>query len=377
MRYIDPNQPDSKVQFKAQYENFIGGQWVAPVRGEYFDNVSPVDGKVFTKIPRSSVEDIELALDAAHKAKAEWNKSSPTVRSNILLKIADRMEANLEMLAVAETWDNGKPVRETLAADIPLAIDHFRYFAGCIRAQEGGISEIDDDTIAYHFHEPLGVVGQIIPWNFPILMAAWKLAPALAAGNCVVLKPAEQTPASILLVLELIQDILPAGVLNVVNGYGAEVGRPLATNPRIAKIAFTGSTQVGQLIMQYATENIIPVTLELGGKSPNIFFEDIMDKEDDFLDKALEGFAMFALNQGEICTCPSRALVQESIADAFLEKAIERVKRIKVGHPLDTETMVGAQASQEQQEKILRCINMGREEGAELLTGGGARQEVG
>ncbi|MGR0306148.1 acetaldehyde dehydrogenase ExaC [Acinetobacter beijerinckii] len=377
MRYIDPNQADSKVQFKPQYENFIGGQWVAPVRGEYFDNVSPVDGKVFTKIPRSSVEDVELALDAAHKAKAEWNKSSPTFRSNILLKIADRMEANLEMLAVAETWDNGKPVRETLAADIPLAIDHFRYFAGCIRAQEGGISEIDEDTIAYHFHEPLGVVGQIIPWNFPILMAAWKLAPALAAGNCVVLKPAEQTPVGILLVLELIQDILPAGVLNVINGYGAEVGRPLATSPSIAKIAFTGSTQVGQLIMQYATENIIPVTLELGGKSPNIFFEDIMDKEDDFLDKALEGFAMFALNQGEVCTCPSRALVQESIADAFLEKAIERVKRIKVGHPLDTETMIGAQASLEQQEKILRCISTGREEGAELLTGGSARQEVG
>ena len=377
MRYTDPNQPDSKVQFKSQYENFIGGQWIAPVRGEYFDNVSPVDGKVFTKIPRSSAEDIELALDAAHKAKTEWNKSSPTVRSNILLKIADRMEANLEMLAVAETWDNGKPVRETLAADIPLAIDHFRYFAGCIRAQEGGISEIDDDTIAYHFHEPLGVVGQIIPWNFPILMAAWKLAPALAAGNCVVLKPAEQTPVGILLVLELIQDLLPAGVLNVVNGYGAEVGRPLATSPRIAKIAFTGSTQVGQLIMQYATENIIPVTLELGGKSPNIFFEDIMDKEDDFLDKALEGFAMFALNQGEVCTCPSRALVQESIADAFLEKAIERVKRIKVGHPLDTETMIGAQASLEQQEKILRCISTGREEGAKLLTGGSARQEVG
>ncbi|WP_335951061.1 aldehyde dehydrogenase family protein [Acinetobacter beijerinckii] len=377
MRYIDPNQADSKVQFKPQYENFIGGQWVAPVRGEYFDNVSPVDGKVFTKIPRSSVEDVELALDAAHKAKAEWNKSSPTFRSNILLKIADRMEANLEMLAVAETWDNGKPVRETLAADIPLAIDHFRYFAGCIRAQEGGISEIDEDTIAYHFHEPLGVVGQIIPWNFPILMAAWKLAPALAAGNCVVLKPAEQTPVGILLVLELIQDLLPAGVLNVINGYGAEVGRPLATSPRIAKIAFTGSTQVGQLIMQYATENIIPVTLELGGKSPNIFFEDIMDKEDDFLDKALEGFAMFALNQGEVCTCPSRALVQESIADAFLEKAIERVKRIKVGHPLDTETMIGAQASLEQKEKILRCISTGREEGAELLTGGSARQEVG
>ena len=376
MRYIDPNQPGSKVQFKSQYENFIGGQWVAPVRGEYFDNVSPVDGKVFTKIPRSSVEDIELALDAAHKAKAEWNKSSATTRSNILLKIADRMEQNLEFLAVAETWDNGKPVRETLAADIPLAIDHFRYFAGCIRAQEGGISEIDEDTIAYHFHEPLGVVGQIIPWNFPILMAAWKLAPALAAGNCIVLKPAEQTPVGILLVLELIQDILPPGVLNVVNGFGAEVGRPLATSPRIAKIAFTGSTQVGQLIMQYATENIIPVTLELGGKSPNVFFEDVMDKDDDYLDKALEGFAMFALNQGEVCTCPSRALIQESIADKFLEKAIERVKRIKLGHPLDTETMVGAQASLEQQEKILRCISTGREEGAEVLIGGGARQEV-
>ncbi|APU48816.1 ald1 [Acinetobacter junii] len=376
MRYIDPNQPGSKVQFKSQYENFIGGQWVAPVRGEYFDNVSPVDGKVFTKIPRSSVEDIELALDAAHKAKAEWNKSSATTRSNILLKIADRMEQNLEFLAVAETWDNGKPVRETLAADIPLAIDHFRYFAGCIRAQEGGISEIDEDTIAYHFHEPLGVVGQIIPWNFPILMAAWKLAPALAAGNCIVLKPAEQTPVGILLVLELIQDILPPGVLNVVNGFGAEVGRPLATSPRIAKIAFTGSTQVGQLIMQYATENIIPVTLELGGKSPNVFFEDVMDKDDDYLDKALEGFAMFALNQGEVCTCPSRALIQESIADKFLEKAIERVKRIKLGHPLDTETMVGAQASLEQQEKILRCISTGREEGAEVLVGGGARQEV-
>ena len=377
MRYIDPNQPDSKVQFKAQYENFIGGQWVAPVRGEYFDNLSPVDGKVFTKIPRSSVEDIELALDAAHKAKAEWNKSSPTVRSNILLKIADRMEANLEMLAVAETWDNGKPVRETLAADIPLAIDHFRYFAGCIRAQEGGISEIDEDTIAYHFHEPLGVVGQIIPWKFPILMATWKLAPALAAGNCIVLKPAEQTPASILVLVELIQDLLPAGVLNIVNGYGVEVGRPLATNPRIAKIAFTGSTAVGQQIMQYATENIIPVTLELGGKSPNIFFEDIMDKDDEFLDKALEGFAMFALNQGEICTCPSRALVQESIADKFLEMAVERVKRIKTGHPLDTDTMIGAQASLEQQEKILGCIATGRAEGAQVLTGGGDRQEVG
>ncbi|AYA03374.1 aldehyde dehydrogenase family protein [Acinetobacter sp. WCHAc010034] len=377
MRYADPNQPGSKVQFKSQYENFIGGKWVPPVNGEYFDNLSPVDGKAFTKIPRSSAADIELALDAAHAAKAAWNSASPTTRSNVLLKIADRLEENLELLAVAETWDNGKPVRETLAADIPLTIDHFRYFAGCIRAQEGGISEIDEDTIAYHFHEPLGVVGQIIPWNFPILMAAWKLAPALAAGNCIVLKPAEQTPVSILVMAELIQDLLPPGVLNIVNGYGAEVGRPLATSPRIAKIAFTGSTQVGQMIMQYATENIIPVTLELGGKSPNIFFEDVMDKDDDYLDKALEGFAMFALNQGEVCTCPSRALVHESIADKFLEKAIERVKRIKTGHPLDTETMIGAQASQEQQDKILGCIATGREEGAQVLTGGGERREVG
>ena len=377
MRYIDPNQPGSKVQFKAQYDNFIGGQWVAPVKGQYFDNLSPVDGKVFTSVARSSAEDIELALDAAHKAKAAWNASSPTVRSNLLLKIADRLEENLEVLAVAETWDNGKPIRETLAADIPLAVDHFRYFAGCIRAQEGGISEIDEDTIAYHFHEPLGVVGQIIPWNFPILMAVWKLAPALAAGNCIVLKPAEQTPASILVLVELIQDILPPGVLNVVNGFGIEVGRPLASNPRIAKVAFTGSTPVGQKIMEYATENIIPVTLELGGKSPNIFFEDIMDQDDEFLDKALEGFAMFALNQGEICTCPSRALVHESIADRFLEKAIERVKRIKTGHPLDTETMIGAQASEAQHNKILGCIATGQAEGAQLLTGGANRSEVG
>ncbi|WP_374295327.1 aldehyde dehydrogenase family protein [Acinetobacter sp.] len=377
MRYADPNTEGSKIQFKKQYENFIGGKWIAPVKGEYFDNISPVNGEAFTRIPRSSAEDIELALDAAHAAKAQWNSTSPTTRSNLLLKIADRLEQHLETLAVAETWDNGKPIRETLAADIPLAIDHFRYFAGCIRAQEGGISEIDEDTVAYHYHEPLGVVGQIIPWNFPILMASWKLAPALAAGNCIVLKPAEQTPVSILILAELIQDLLPEGVLNIVNGYGAEVGRPLAINPRIAKIAFTGSTQVGQLIMQYATENIIPVTLELGGKSPNVFFADIMDQQDDYLDKALEGFAMFALNQGEICTCPSRALVQESIADQFLEMAVERVKRIKTGHPLDNETMIGAQASQEQQDKILGCINTGREEGAQLLTGGEARNEVG
>ncbi len=376
MRYANPNTDGAKVNFKSQYENFIGGEWVAPVKGEYFDNISPVDGKVFTKVPRSSKEDIELALDAAHAAKDAWGKTSPQERSNILLKIADRLEQNLEVLAVAETWDNGKPIRETLAADIPLTIDHFRYFAGCIRAQEGTISEIDHDTVAYHYHEPLGVVGQIIPWNFPILMGAWKIAPALAAGNCIVLKPAEQTPASILVLLELIQDILPKGVLNVVNGYGEEVGKDLATNPRIAKIAFTGSTEVGQLIMGYATQNLIPVTLELGGKSPNVFFADVMDKDDDFLEKALEGFTMFALNQGEICTCPSRALVHESIADEFLKKAVERVKKIKLGHPLDTDTMVGAQASQEQQDKILGYIQKGKEEGAELLIGGQAMTTV-
>ena len=375
MRYANPNTEGSKVTFKAQYENFIGGEWVAPVKGEYFDDISPVDGKAFAKVPDSTADDIELALDAAHAAAPTWNKSSPTERSNLLLKIADRLEQNLELLAVAETWENGKPVRETLAADIPLAIDHFRYFAGCIRAQEGGISQIDEDTVAYHFHEPLGVVGQIIPWNFPILMAAWKIAPALAAGNCIVLKPAEQTPVSILVLVELIADLLPKGVLNIVNGDGLKVGKPLATNPRIAKIAFTGSTEVGQYIMQYATENIIPVTLELGGKSPNIFFADVMDKDDEFLDKALEGFAMFALNQGEVCTCPSRALVHESIADEFLAKAIERVKSIKTGHPLDTETMIGAQASTEQQEKILRYIGIGKDEGATLLTGGGERKE--
>ena len=375
MRYTDPNQPGSIVEFKSQYENFIGGQWVPPVKGQYFDNLSPVNGQVFTRVPQSTAEDVELALDAAHRAKTRWNASSPAERERLLNKIADRLEENLEKIAVAETWDNGKPVRETLAADIPLAIDHFRYFAGCIRAQEGGISDLDQNTVAYHFHEPLGVVEQIILWNFPILMAAWKIAPALAAGNCIVLKPAEQTPASLLYVIELIQDLLPAGVLNIINGFGAEAGHALATNPRIAKIAFTGSTEVGQVIMRSASENIIPVTLELGGKSPNIFFADVMAAEDDFLEKALEGFTMFALNQGEVCTCPSRALVQESIADAFLERAIERVKKIKTGHPLDTETMVGAQASQEQQDKILRYMKIGKEEGAKLLTGGEPRQE--
>lgn len=377
MKYANPNTEGSKVHFKDKYDNFIGGKWVAPIDGEYFDNISPVDGKVYCQVARSNAKDVEKALDAAHAAKDKWNASTPTERSNLLNKIANRLEENLEMLAVAETWENGKPVRETLAADIPLAIDHFRYFAGCIRAQEGGISPIDEDTVAYHYHEPLGVVGQIIPWNFPILMAAWKLAPALAAGNCVVLKPAEQTPTSILLVMELIADLLPAGVINVVNGFGPDVGEPLATNPRIAKVAFTGSTQVGQKIMEYATQNIIPVTLELGGKSPNIFFADVMDHDDDYLDKALEGFAMFALNQGEVCTCPSRALVHESIAEAFLKKAVERVKNIKTGHPLDTDTMIGAQASQEQQDKILGLIDVGRKEGAEVLTGGQARQEIG
>ncbi|ELA09200.1 NAD-dependent aldehyde dehydrogenase [Moraxella macacae 0408225] len=377
MRYANPNTDGAKVNFKSQYENFIGGEWVKPAKGEYFDNISPVDNQVFTKIPKSTPEDIELALDSAHKAKEAWGKTSVADRANVLLKIADCMEQNLELLAVAETWDNGKPIRETLAADIPLAIDHFRYYAGAIRAQEGGISQIDEDTVAYHFHEPYGVVGQIIPWNFPILMAVWKIAPALAAGNCVVLKPAEQTPASILVLMELIQDFIPKGVVNIVNGYGTEVGKHLATNPRISKVAFTGSTEVGQLIMGYATENIIPVTLELGGKSPNIFFADIMDKDDDFLEKALEGFTMFALNQGEVCTCPSRALIHESIADEFLKKAVERVKKIKTGHPLDTETMIGAQASQEQQEKILGCIAKGKAEGAQVLTGGGERKEVG
>jgi aldehyde dehydrogenase len=370
MRYIDPNQADSKVHFKSRYDNYIGGAWVAPVNGLYFENPSPINGKTFCEVARSSAEDIEKALDAAHAAKDAWARTAPADRSNILLKIADRMEANLEMLAVAETWDNGKPVRETLAADIPLAVDHFRYFASCIRAQEGALSEIDHDTIAYHFHEPLGVVGQIIPWNFPILMAAWKLAPALAAGNCVVLKPAEQTPASIMVLMELIGDLLPPGVLNIVNGFGVEAGKPLAKNKRIAKIAFTGETTTGRLIMQYASENLIPVTLELGGKSPNIFFEDVLARDDDFVDKALEGFAMFALNQGEVCTCPSRALIQASIYDDFMARAVARLQHIRRGHPLDTDTMIGAQASNDQLEKILAYIDIGRQEGAELLAGG-------
>ena len=358
--------------FAEKYENFIGGKWTAPKDGRYFDNVSPITGRPVCKIARSQAADIDAALDAAHAAKQGWARSSATERSLILNRIADRMEDNLERLAVAETWDNGKPLRETMAADIPLAIDHFRYFAGVIRAQEGSISEIDHDTVAYHFHEPLGVVGQIIPWNFPILMAAWKLAPALAAGNCVVIKPAEQTPASILIWMELVADLLPDGVLNIVNGFGLEAGKPLASSNRIAKIAFTGETTTGRLIMQYASENLIPVTLELGGKSPNIFFEDVCRDDDDFLDKAIEGFVMFALNQGEVCTSPSRALVHESIYDRFMEKAIARTEAIKGGNPLDLETMIGAQASSEQLEKILSYIDIGKQEGAEVLTGGEA-----
>ncbi|SDU90199.1 aldehyde dehydrogenase [Microlunatus sagamiharensis] len=368
--YANPGTDGSVVTYRSRYENWIGGEWVAPVKGRYFENPSPVNGKTFCEVARSGAEDIELALDAAHAAAPAWGKTSVAERAVILNKIADRVEANLEMLAVGETWENGKPVRETLAADMPLVVDHFRYFAGAIRAQEGHSSQIDDDTVAYHFQEPLGVVGQIIPWNFPLLMATWKLAPALAAGNAIVLKPAEQTPASILLLMELIADLLPAGVINVVNGFGAEAGKPLASSPRIRKIAFTGETTTGRLIMQYASQNLIPVTLELGGKSPNIFFEDVARTEDAFYDKALEGFSMFALNQGEVCTCPSRALIQNSIIDGFLPAATDRVKAMVQGNPLDTDTMVGAQASNDQLEKILSYLEIGTAEGARVITGG-------
>jgi aldehyde dehydrogenase len=369
-KYAAPGESGSVVTYHPRYDNFIGGEFVAPVKGQYFENPTPVTGQTFTEVARGTAEDIELALDAAHGAAPAWGKTSAADRANILIKMADRIEANLETIAIAEAWDNGKACRETLAADIPLAIDHLRYFAGALRAQEGGISEIDENTIAYHFHEPLGVVGQIIPWNFPILMAIWKLAPALAAGNAVVLKPAEQTPASILVLTELIADLLPPGVLNIVNGFGVEAGKPLASNKRIRKIAFTGETTTGRLIMQYASENLIPVTLELGGKSPNIFFDDVASKQDAFYDKALEGFAMFALNQGEVCTCPSRALIQGGIYTEFLEQCVKRTEQIKQGDPLDTDTMIGAQASNDQLEKILSYIDIGRQEGAKLLTGG-------
>lgn len=372
MIYAKPGSADAVVSFKARYENFIGGEWVAPVHGKYFENPTPVTGEVICEIPRSDAADIELALDAAHAAKTGWAATSVTARSNILLKIADVIDANLEALAVAEAWDNGKAVRETLAADVPLAADHFRYYAGCIRAQEGGIGEIDANTVAYHFHEPLGVVGQIIPWNFPLLMAAWKLAPALVTGNCVVLKPAEQTPASILLLTELIADLLPAGVLNVVNGFGPEAGQALAANTRIDKIAFTGSTPTGSHILKCAAENIIPSTVELGGKSPNVYFSDVLDQEDEYVSKCIEGAVLAFFNQGEVCTCPSRLLVQEDIYDDFIAKVIERMAQIKRGNPLDTDTMVGAQASQQQYDKILSYFEIARQEGAQVLTGGSA-----
>ncbi|MFL6166385.1 MAG: aldehyde dehydrogenase [Ornithinibacter sp.] len=365
-----PGSDGSTVTVQSRYDNWIGGQWVAPVQGRYFENVTPVTGQVFCEIARSTAEDVELALDAGHGAAEAWGRTSVTERSGILLRIADRMEANLTDLAIAETWDNGKPIRESIAADLALAVDHFRYFAGAIRAQEGSIGEIDADTVAYHIHEPLGVVGQIIPWNFPILMAVWKLAPAIAAGNCVVLKPAEQTPASIHYLISLIGDLLPAGVLNIVNGFGVEAGKPLASSKRIRKIAFTGETTTGRLIMQYASENLIPVTLELGGKSPNVFFDDVAAKQDEFYDKSLEGFAMFALNQGEVCTCPSRALIQGGMYTDFLADGVKRVEQIKQGDPLDTDTMVGAQASNDQLEKILSYIDIGRQEGAKILAGG-------
>ncbi|MFC7440305.1 aldehyde dehydrogenase family protein [Laceyella putida] len=365
-----PNAEGSLLHYQSRYENFIGGEWVKPLNGEYFDNPSPVDGNVFTQVPRSQKEDIELALAKAHEAKEKWGNTSVTERSNLLLKIADRLEENLEKLALSETWDNGKPIRETLNADLPLAIDHFRYFAGVIRGEESGVSELDKHTLSMHIKEPIGVVGQIIPWNFPLLMAAWKLAPALAAGNCVILKPAEQTPVTILLFAELVADLLPPGVLNIVNGFGPEAGQPLATSSRVGKVAFTGETTTGRLIMQYASENIVPVTLELGGKSPNIFTESVLAHDDEFVDKALEGFTMFALNQGEVCTCPSRALIQESIYEEFMERALNRVRRIKMGDPLHLDTMMGAQASNDQYHKILNYIDLGRSEGAKCLTGG-------
>ena len=374
MIYAKPGTAGALVTLKPRYGNYIGGEFVAPLSGQYFSNTSPVDGSVIGEFPRSNAADIDKALDAAHAAADAWGRTSVQERSHILLKIADRIEANLELLAVAETWDNGKPVRETLNADVPLAADHFRYFAGCIRAQEGSTAEINDGTVAYHFHEPLGVVGQIIPWNFPLLMAAWKLAPALAAGNAIVLKPAEQTPLSITLLVEIIGDLLPPGVLNIVQGFGREAGEALATSTRIAKIAFTGSTPVGSHIMKCAAENIIPSTVELGGKSPNIFFADIMNAEPAFIEKAAEGLVLGFFNQGEVCTCPSRALVQESIYDAFMVEVMKKVKQIKRGNPLDTETMVGAQASQQQFDKILSYLEIAQQEGAQVLTGGAAEK---
>jgi len=368
--YAPPGTEGSVVSFKPRYDHWIGGEYVAPAKGQYFENPTPITGETFCEVARGTAEDVEKALDAAHAAAPAWGKTSVGERANILNKMADRIEANLEKIAIAESWENGKACRETLVADIPLAVDHLRYFAGAIRAQEGSLSQIDEDTVAYHFHEPLGVVGQIIPWNFPILMAIWKLAPALAAGNAVVLKPAEQTPASIHVLMDVVGDLIPAGVLNIVNGFGVEAGKPLASSPRIRKIAFTGETTTGRLISQYASENLIPVTLELGGKSPNVFFDDVSSQNDAFYDKCLEGFAMFALNQGEVCTCPSRALIQQGHYDEFLQHAVKRTEQVKQGNPLDTDTMIGAQASNDQFEKILSYIDIGRQEGAKILTGG-------
>ncbi len=370
MIYSPPGQPGAKIQYRPYYDNFIGGRWVPPVQGQYFEVRTPINGKVYTRAARSTAEDIELALDAAHARAVDWGGTSAAERAGLLLRIADRMEANLELLAYAETVDNGKPMRETLRADIPLAIDQFRYFAGCVRAQEGGISQIDPETVAYHFHEPLGVVGQIIPCNFPILLAAWKLAPALGAGNCVVLKPAEATPVSLLVLVELIADLLPPGVLNVVNGYGHEAGLSLATSQRIARIAFTGSTSTGRIIARAAADHLIPATLELGGKSPNLFFSDVLEADDDYLDKAIEGLVLFAFNQGEVCSCPARALIHESIYEPFMERVLPRVRAIRQGNPLDTSTMVGAQTSEEQMTRILSYLDLGRQEGAECLAGG-------
>jgi aldehyde dehydrogenase len=374
--YARPGSAESLMSYESRYGNFIGGEWVAPAQGRYFENPTPITGQAFCEVPRSDEADVDKALDAAHAAAPAWGKTAPAEREAILNKIAEVIDANREALALAEAWDNGKPIREALAADIPLAADNFRYFAAALRAQEGTLSQIDDDTVAYHFHEPLGVVGQIIPWNFPILMGAWKLAPALAAGNTAVLKPAEQPPASICYLMSLIGDLLPPGVLNVVNGFGAEAGKPLASSNRIAKVAFTGETTTGRLIMQYASQNLIPVTLELGGKSPNIFFSDVLAAVDDYQDKALEGFTMFALNQGEVCTCPSRSLIQADIYDEFLDLAAIRTKAIRQGDPLDTETMLGSQASNDQLEKVLSYIEIGKSEGATIITGG-QRAELG
>ncbi|MFF2353194.1 aldehyde dehydrogenase family protein [Kitasatospora sp. NPDC058115] len=374
--YQPPGQPGSIVGYRPRYEHWIGGRWTPPALGRYFENPSPVTGEVFTEVARGTAEDIEAALDAAHAAAPAWGRTPPAERAQVLLRIADRIEQNLEALAVAESWENGKPVRETLGADLPLAVDQLRYFAGALRAQEGGVSQLDEDTVAYHFHEPLGVVGQIIPWNFPILMAVWKLAPALAAGNAVVLKPAEQTPASVLLLAELTADLLPPGVLNVVNGFGLEAGRPLASSDRIRKIAFTGETTTGRLISQYASGNLIPVSLELGGKSPNLFFADVAAEQDAFYDKTVEGFAMFALNQGEVCTCPSRALIESSVYDRLLADGLDRVRAMRQGNPLDTDTQIGAQASEEQLRKILSYVEIGQAEGAKVLAGG-ERAELG